>query len=126
MHFLRTIFWVLLAVVVALFTVRNWTPVTLSLWGDIQADTKVPLLLLVGFLIGWLPTWLLMWIRIERVSKRRIDAHERNLAAPVVPPPTLADDEEPVDVSPIFVAIDTPDCTAPRRSRSTFAASPAA
>ena len=68
MHFLRTIFWVLLAVVVALFTVRNWTPVTLSLWGDIQADTKVPLLLLVGFSIGWLPTWLLMWTRSEGIS----------------------------------------------------------
>ena len=92
MHFLRTIFWVLLAVIVALFTVRNWTPVTLSLWGDIQADTKVPLLLLVGFLIGWLPTWLLMWTR-SRGYQRRIDAHERNLAAPVVP---SARDEEPI------------------------------
>ena len=47
MQFLKTLLWVLVAVVVALFASRNWVPVTLSLWGDIQADIKVPLLLLL-------------------------------------------------------------------------------
>ena len=42
MQFLKTLFWVLLAVLVALFASRNWNDVTLNLWGDIQADIKVP------------------------------------------------------------------------------------
>ena len=37
MQFLKTVFWVLLAVLVALFAVRNWGDVTLNLWGYIQA-----------------------------------------------------------------------------------------
>ena len=45
MQFLKTLLWVLVAVVVALFASRNWGPVTLALWGDIQADIKLPALL---------------------------------------------------------------------------------
>ncbi len=55
MRFLSTLFWVLLAVIVVLFASRNWNDVTLSLWGDIQADVKIPVLLLIVFLIGFLP-----------------------------------------------------------------------
>ena len=53
MQFLKTVFWVLIAVVVALFSIRNWFDVTVNLWGDIQADIKLPLLLLIAFLIGF-------------------------------------------------------------------------
>ena len=59
MQFLKTLFWVLVAVVAVLFAFRNWTPVTLNLWGDIQADIKIPILLLIVFLLGFLPTWLI-------------------------------------------------------------------
>jgi len=52
MQFLKTVFWVLLAVLVALFAVRNWGDVTLNLWGDIQADVKIPILLLVAVALG--------------------------------------------------------------------------
>lgn len=82
MHFLKTLFWVLVAVVVVLFASRNWTDVTLSLWGDIQADVKIPLLLLIVFLVGFLPTWLLMRTRLWSY-RRRIDALERNRASGV-------------------------------------------
>jgi uncharacterized integral membrane protein len=85
MQFLKTLFWVLLAVIVALFATRNWTDVTLNLWGDIQADIKLPLLLLVAFLLGWLPTWLLMRTRIW-THRRRIDALERTQAPAVAEP----------------------------------------
>ena len=64
MQFLKTLFWVLLAVLVVLFASRNWSDVTLNLWGDIQADIKMPMLLLIAFLIGLLPTWLIMRARI--------------------------------------------------------------
>jgi lipopolysaccharide assembly protein A len=80
MQFLKTVFWVLIAVVVALLATRNWSDVTLNLWGDIQADIKLPILLLVIFLIGFLPTWLIMRTRIWS-HRRRIEAMERNRTA---------------------------------------------
>ena len=76
MRFLKTLFWVLVAVVVALFAARNWSDVTLHLWGNIEADIKIPLLLLVFFLLGFLPTWLVMRTRLWS-HRRRVDALER-------------------------------------------------
>lgn len=95
MHFLRTIFWVLVAVAAALFAVRNWTDVTLNLWGDIQADIKVPILMLIAFVIGWLPTWLLLRTRIWG-HQRRIDAYERNQAATLNAAPVTDSAQEPL------------------------------
>ena len=59
MQFLKTLFWVLLAVLVALFASRNWLDVTVNLWGDLQADIKFPVLLALIFLLGFLPTFLI-------------------------------------------------------------------
>jgi putative membrane protein len=92
MHFLKTLFWVLVAVIVALFASRNWTPVTLNLWGDIQADVKMPILLLVAFLFGFVPIWLVMRARLWS-CRRRVEAFERTRAVPV-PVPATADEEE--------------------------------
>jgi uncharacterized integral membrane protein len=93
MQFLKTLFWVLVAVVAVLFGVRNWTPVTLNLWGDIQADIKIPILLLIVFLLGFLPTWLLMRTRVWS-HRRKIDALERSRTANATPTPI--EDGEPV------------------------------
>ena len=95
MQFLKTLFWVLIAVIVALFASRNWSEVTLNLWTDIQADIKLPLLLLVVFLIGFLPTWLILRARIWSLN-RRVEAMERNRIAslpsdaPVAEPEPIA------------------------------------
>ena len=86
MQFLKTLFWVLLAVVVALFASRNWSSATFNLWGDIQADIKIPILLLIVFLLGFLPTWLIMRARIWGLN-RRIEALDRNRAAAVAAEP---------------------------------------
>ena len=94
MQFLKTVFWVLIAVVVALFSFRNWFDVTVNLWGDIQADIKLPVLLVVIFLIGFLPTWLIMRTRIWS-HRRRIEAMERNRVA-THSTEAPADDVEPV------------------------------
>jgi putative membrane protein len=91
MRFLKTLFWVLVAVVVVLFASRNWTSVTLNLWGDIQADIKIPLLLLIFFLLGFLPTWLTLRARLWS-QRRRLDALERTRVSTV---PPAADDEAP-------------------------------
>jgi uncharacterized integral membrane protein len=80
MQFLKTLFWVLVTALVLLFSFRNWAPVTISLWDDIQADVKIPVLLLIFFLLGFLPTWL--WMRAKVwTHRRRIDALERTRAA---------------------------------------------
>ena len=94
MQFLKTLLWVLLAVVVALFASRNWAPVTLSLWGDIQADVKLPALLLLVFLAGFLPTWLTMRAKMWALT-RRLEAMERNRVTTVAdepPPPVLSEE----------------------------------
>jgi len=93
MQFLKTLMWVLLAVAIALFASRNWFAVTLSLWGDIEADIKLPLLLFIFFLAGFLPTWLIMRTKMW-TARRRIDAMERNLN-PIVSEPAPAVAEEP-------------------------------
>ena len=80
MQFLKTLFWVLLAVVVVLFAVRNWTSVTLNLWGDIQADIKIPILLVIVFLLGFLPTYLVMRTKLW-THRRKLDSFERSRAA---------------------------------------------
>jgi len=95
MQFLKTLFWVLIAVVLALFGSRNWSDVTLSLWGDIQADIKLPILLLITFLLGFVPTWLILRARLWS-HRRRIDAMERNRLASLPSEASPAEDAEPV------------------------------
>jgi putative membrane protein len=93
MQFLKTLFWVLIAVVVVLFVSRNWSDVTLNLWGDIQADIKIPILLLIVFLIGFLPTWLIMRARLWS-ARRRIESFERTRASSL--PAEQGREEQPV------------------------------
>ena len=90
MQFLKTLFWILIAVIVALFASRNWFPVTLNLWGNIQADIKLPLLLAIVFLIGFLPTWLTFRARLW--TQRRQAAPTRVANEPASP--AAAIDEE--------------------------------
>jgi uncharacterized integral membrane protein len=92
MQFLKTIFWVLVAVLVALFATRNWSDLTLNLWGDIQADMKIPVLMLIIFLIGFLPTWLIMRARIWTM-RRKLEALDRQRNSTVQAEP--AADESP-------------------------------
>ena len=79
--FLRTLFWVAIAVFVAIMARNNWSDVTLNLWGSLQADIKIPLLILIAFLLGFLPTWFIMRGRIWQLK--------RKLAVQAVPPMTM-------------------------------------
>ena len=95
MQFLKTLFWVLLAVFIALFASRNWSDVTLNLWGDIQVDIKIPVLLAVMFLLGFLPTLLIERARLWAM-RRRVEAQERQQAAAPTTPALAQADESPV------------------------------
>ncbi len=95
MQFLKTLFWVLLAVFIAFFAGRNWSDVTLNMWGDIQVDIKIPVLLAAMFLLGFLPTLLIERARLWAM-RRRIEAHERQQSAAATPATPAVADESPV------------------------------
>ena len=84
MQFLKTLFWIALTVVLVLFAKANWNAVTLKLWGGLEADVKLPVLVLFAFLLGFLPTFILDRTRLWGL-KRRLEPGERHVAA--VPPP---------------------------------------
>lgn len=96
MNFLRTLFWVVVAVSLAIFANRNWTDVTINLWGSIQADVKLPFLLLITFLVGFLPPFLILRGRIWRLKRRLAIAERPPVPAVPAPSPALAADEEAV------------------------------
>ncbi len=77
MRFLKTLFWIVIAVLVTLFAARNWRDVTISLWGNLEADVKIPLLLAIIFLVGLIPTMLVyhgkIWSLNNRIAVARRD-----------------------------------------------------
>ena len=90
MRFLRLLFWSFLALLALMFLVRNWNDVTLDLWGNLQAEVKLPLLLLVAFLLGWVPTAIAWRLRLWRVRRGQALA---GVARPV--PPPVANEPQP-------------------------------
>ena len=87
MNFLKTLFWVVVAVSLAIFANRNWSDVTVNMWGNLQADVKIPVLLAIVFLVGFLPTFLILRGRLWTL-KRRLAIAER----PPAPPITTSED----------------------------------
>ena len=87
MQFLKTLFWVILAVVLVLFAHANWNVVTVNLWGGLQADVKLPVLVIFAFLLGFVPTLLVYRARLWNL-KRRLEtqnqAHVANAPGPIV------------------------------------------
>jgi len=79
MQFLKTLFWVVLAVIAAVFSLKNWSPpAKIVLWGDLVAYTPLPVLLGATFLIGFLPPFILH--RATRWQlRRRLETAERTL-----------------------------------------------
>ena len=85
MRFLRFLFWLLVALLALLFLGRNWSDVTVDLWGNLQADIKLPILLIIAFLVGLLPTaigWRIRWWRHKRAQA---------ISRPAAPPPPFAE-----------------------------------
>ena len=93
MQFLKTLFWMVVAVSIAIFASRNWRDVTIDLWGPLAADIKLPLLMAVMVLLGWLPTWLILRSRLWQVRRKLMLLERPPVVAPVAAPPARADDE---------------------------------
>jgi uncharacterized integral membrane protein len=92
MNFLRTLFWVVVAVSLAIFANRNWNDVTLNLWGDIQVDVKLPFLLLLTFLVGFLPPYFLMRSRLWSLRRKLALAERPTAVAPAASAPVASDE----------------------------------
>ncbi|HEX7855513.1 MAG TPA: LapA family protein [Sphingobium sp.] len=96
MQFLKTAFWVILAVAIALFSKANWDiqpsytgRVPIKLWDDWILLVRLPVLIVAAFLLGLLPMWI--FARVSRWGiRRRLQNAEQALAAsiPVSTPAT--------------------------------------
>ena len=83
MQFLKTLFWVILAVFVPIIATNNWTDVTINLWGSLQADIKLPLLVGLAVLAGFLPPSLCLRAKLWSLERRLA------IANPPAPPPAV-------------------------------------
>lgn len=103
MQFLRTAFWVVVALALAFFCMANYVPVTVRLWGDMVMETKLPVLLIGAFLLGALPFWVMARATRWRM-RRRLDSTERALVAATA---------SAAPVAPTFTPMTTPDLALP-------------
>lgn len=102
MQFLKTLFWVTLAVIAVIFSYNNWSDVQIALWGNKIWFTKLPVPLLMAFLAGLIPALLLH--RTTRWSlKRKLEMMERSLSdirTAATPPPVRTSANVPVSAPP--------------------------
>jgi putative membrane protein len=86
MQFLKTLFWVMFAVVMVLFARDNWQVVHVNLWAGLIADVKLPMLVLFAFLAGFLPTFIIYRARIWSLRRRLENQGHNNAGGPVTVP----------------------------------------
>jgi putative membrane protein len=106
MQFLKTLFWVAVAVILVLFAVANWEPVTIKLWADLRADVKLPVLVIAAVLLGFLPTFMIYRARMWSL-RRRFEPLERTIS--IAPPRPTAEPAPPRPVASPAVAPPPPE-----------------
>ncbi|HTH28655.1 MAG TPA: LapA family protein [Sphingobium sp.] len=91
MQFLRTAFWVIVAVAIALFSKANWDiapsysgRVPVKLWADIILEVRLPVLIVTAFLLGLLPMWGFARVSRWRI-RRKLESAEHALAVSAAP-----------------------------------------
>ena len=108
MQFLKTLFWVVLTVILVLWAKANWFNVPLKLWGGLIADVKLPVLLFVFFFIGFLPTLLVHYARTWSLKRRMEPVTVASVpAAPIASPPSPASPPPPAAEAEERVATDS-------------------
>ena len=96
MQFLKTLFWVVVAVVTVMFFYTNAQSVTIKLWAGLEADVRLWLLLTIAFLLGFLPTFFIYRARLWAVRRR----YETQATAHVVSHPAPARPVTPASNNP--------------------------
>src|SRR4029450_5293025 len=102
MQFLKTLFWVFLAVLMVLFSISNWIVVPVKLSSTVYFDFKLPVLVIGAFLVGFLPTWAIFHARIWSLKRRlegQATVHVANAPATIVRNPRASlDPDEPHEI----------------------------
>ena len=104
MQIIRTIVWVLLAVILVAFIAINWEKVPVNFWPldhgtYLHFEWPVGFVALVSFLLGLTPMWLFSKAGKWRLN-RRINALENSVRANTVPPPLPHPDADNVEHTP--------------------------
>ncbi len=124
MQIIRTLVWVLILVMLLVFTAFNWRPVEVTIWTNTVLETKIPALAITAFLLGLVPMWLIhrgtKW-RLERriaalESVARVGSRSRaptqpDAVAPAATPAPARPKPEPAD--PLTAAPKAPSSPAP-------------
>ena len=92
MQILRTVLWVLLAVVLVVFALYNGKPVEVQVWPTLIWEPPLAALTIMAFLLGLVPMWLVHRTVRWRL-KRRIASLETSLAPPAPAPAAIAPPE---------------------------------
>jgi uncharacterized integral membrane protein len=100
MQFLKTLFWMMVAVIVAISSYQNWRPVSVDLWGGLLVDVKLPVLVLGAFFLGLIPGLVLYRTTRWRLG-RRLDSSERALAEYRPADPAVSADTAPLPSAPL-------------------------
>ena len=79
MQAIRTIIWVIVAVIMTVFAVANSQPVTVVVWPGSVAELPLSILIILVFLLGFLPPFLLILGNRWRLN-RRISQQEQVIA----------------------------------------------
>lgn len=100
MRFLKTLIWVTVIIGLVVFATNNWAPVSISLWGGLRLDTKLPALVIVAFLLGFLPLYILHRTQVWRMKRRilTLEGNQRSTAAAPSPP---------IPLNPAYTAVDS-------------------
>lgn len=90
MRFLKTLIWVTVIVGLIVFATNNWVPVSISLWGGMRLDTKLPALVIAAFMLGFFPLYFIHRTLLWRMKRRilTLEGNQRTTAFPPPPPTT--------------------------------------
>ena len=72
MRFLNLLFWLVVVALATSLAIENWRDVTINLWGDLQADIKIPVLLVFMLLLGWAPAYITSRTRLWRLRRGEV------------------------------------------------------
>lgn len=87
MQIFRTTIWVIVAVLLTVFALANYTPVEVQVWPGWSADTNLSFVILVSFLAGFVPPFFIALGNRWRLG-RRLKQQEQTiemLRTPVAP-----------------------------------------
>ena len=90
MRFLKTLIWVTIIVGLIVFATNNWVPVSVSLWGGMRLDTKLPALVIAAFILGFFPLYFVHRTILWRMRRRilTLEGNQRTAITPPTPPTT--------------------------------------